>query len=99
MKVLVIEDSRMLRLATERILVKNGYEVTGIGDGHQGILLAQQSRPDAILLDMMLPGLEGTKVLDQLKQNKATESIPVIVLSGLSEERGKAQNGRSSRLF
>jgi len=86
MPILVIEDSRFLRLALERILIKAGYHVVAVGDGQEGLLRAQDKRPDLILLDMMLPTLEGTEVLRQLKDNPITKHIPVIVLSGLSQK-------------
>jgi DNA-binding response OmpR family regulator len=92
MKILIIEDSRLLRLAMERSLVRAGYDVSSAGDGELGLNLAQRLHPDLILLDMMLPLLEGTSVLRKLRQQPATKSIPVVILSGLSktnEERLK----------
>jgi CheY-like chemotaxis protein len=86
MRILVIEDSRMLRLAIERLLSKAGYEVTSVGDGQQGLDLAQSINPDLIVLDLMLPTLEGTEVLRQLRKFPGTMLIPVIVLSGLSQK-------------
>jgi CheY-like chemotaxis protein len=85
MRILVIEDSRFLRLAIERSFVKAGYDVTSVGDGQEGLRLAEQVCPDAILLDMMLPGLEGTTILRCLKENPVTREVPVAVLSGLSQ--------------
>lgn len=89
MKILVIEDSRLLRVAMERALVRAGYEVTTVGDGREGLHLAQSIHPDVILLDMMLPTLEGTGVLRHLKKDPSTKLIPVIVLSGLSQKNEK----------
>jgi len=89
MKILIVEDSRMLRLAIERYLVKAGYEVISAGDGEQGLAFAQRMQPDVILLDMMLPLLEGTSVLRELTQQPATTNIPVIILSGLSQKNGE----------
>jgi CheY-like chemotaxis protein len=89
MTILVIEDSRFLRLALERMLVKAGHDVIAVGDGKEGLLRAQDVRPDIILLDMMLPTMEGTAVLSQLKRDPLTKSIPVIVLSGLSQKNEK----------
>ncbi len=86
MRILVIEDSRMLRVAMERSLSKAGYEVTAVGDGQEGLDLAHSVQPDLILLDMMLPTLEGTGVLRQLRKDPTTKLIPVIVLSGLSQK-------------
>ena len=86
MKILLIEDSRFLRFAIEKALVKAGHEVTGIADGREAMLAARSSLPAIILLDMMLPGLEGTGVLKELKQDASTSHIPVIVLTGLSQK-------------
>ena len=86
MRILVIEDSRMLRVAMERSLSKAGYEVTAVGDGQQGLEVAHSLQPDLILLDMMLPTLDGTGVLHQLRNDPRTKVIPVVVLSGLSQK-------------
>ena len=86
MKILLIEDSRFLRAAIERLLVQAGHEVAGMADGREALLAARRSAPAVIFLDMMLPGLEGTCVLKELKQDPSTSHIPVIVLTGLSQE-------------
>lgn len=85
MKILLIEDSRFLRVAIERIMSKAGHSVTGVADGCEGLDEARTSPPALILLDMMLPGLDGTGVLKALKQDPSTAQIPVIVLTGLSQ--------------
>ncbi len=84
-KVLLVEDSTFLRLASERALMRAGYEVSTAGDGEEALLAANRKPPDVILLDMMLPKLSGPEVLKALKSNPATNSIPVIVLSSLSQ--------------
>jgi CheY-like chemotaxis protein len=86
MKILVIEDSRFLRIAIERVLTKAGHSVSSVADGREGVHAARAGMPDLILLDMMLPGLEGTGVLKQLKKDSATKQIPVIVLTGLAKK-------------
>jgi CheY-like chemotaxis protein len=86
MKILVIEDSRLLRSAMEKVLAKAGHDVVAAGDGQQGLRLAQELHPDVILLDMMLPSLDGTEVLRQLKKAPLTRHIPVIVLSALAQK-------------
>lgn len=85
MKILLIEDSRLLRTMIERILTRAGHSVTGVADGNQGLQVARTGSPAIILLDMMLPGLDGTGVLKALKQDASTAQIPVIVLTGLSQ--------------
>lgn len=86
MKILLIEDSRFLRIAIERVLTRAGHSVTGVADGREGLQAARTSPPALILLDMMLPGLDGTGVLKALKQDASTAQIPVIVLTGLSQK-------------
>lgn len=95
MKILVIEDSRLMQLALSRLLGRAGHDVIAIGDGREGLRRARETNPDMILLDMMLPTLDGTSVLRLLKQDPLTRSIPVVVLSGLSQknEQKLKQNG------
>jgi DNA-binding response OmpR family regulator len=85
MTILLIEDSKLLRIANARALVKAGYEVISAGDGEAGLRSAQENIPDLILLDMLLPKLTGLDVLKGLKGDARTRDIPVIVLSGLSQ--------------
>lgn len=85
MTILVIEDSRFLRSALQRMLARAGHRVIVAGDGLEGLRQAREMHPDVILLDMMLPALDGTEVLRQLKGNPLTRAIPVVVLSGLSQ--------------
>ena len=84
MRILMIEDSRLLRTAIGRMLSKAGHVVISAEDGQEGVRVARDSRPDLILLDLMLPMLEGTSVLRALKRDPDTKPIPVVVLSGLS---------------
>ena len=84
--ILLVEDSRFLRLASERALTRAGYGVVSIDDGEQALLAAQEHVPDLILLDMLLPKLGGPEVLRALKNDPVTARIPVVVLSGLSQK-------------
>jgi CheY-like chemotaxis protein len=85
MMILLVEDSRFLRVASERALVKAGYDVVSAVDGEAALLIARERNPDLILLDMMLPKLDGLGVLRALKHDPQTANIPVIVLSGLGQ--------------
>src|ERR1700735_5120662 len=85
MKILLVEDSKFLRLATGRALTRAGYELSFAGDGDEALLMAGEKLPDLMLLDMMLPKMSGLEVLKALKKDPATAAIPVIVLTGLSE--------------
>lgn len=86
MKILVIEDSLFLRVAMEKILQKGGHEVTSIADGRAGLDAARTGAPELIVLDMMLPSVDGTVVLRELKQDPLTKQIPVVVISSLSQK-------------
>lgn len=84
-KVLLVEDSKFLRLTNERVLTRAGYEVFTADDGEDALRVANEKLPDIILLDMMLPKISGPEVLRALKNNPATMTIPVIVLTSLSQ--------------
>lgn len=86
MKILLVEDSKFLRMSIERTLLNQGYAVVGAGDGEEALRLATQNLPDLILLDMMLPKMTGPDVLRALKLDPITAQIPVVVLSGLSQK-------------
>src|SRR5271157_5217748 len=85
-KILLVEDSKFLRLATERALVHAGYELSSAGDGDEALRLARERIPDLILLDLLVPKTSGLDVLKALKQDSATKSIPVVVMSGMSQK-------------
>lgn len=90
MKVLLVEDSKFLRISTERALIKAGYEVVSAGDGEEALRLAREHLPALVLLDMMLPKVSGPNVLKALKQDPVTAKIPVMVLTSLSPKNAKA---------
>ena len=89
MKVLLVEDSKFLRAATERTLTRAGYEVLSAGDGEQAVRLAREHMPALILLDVMLPKMTGPAVLSVLKNDSTTAAIPVMMLTGLSQKNAK----------
>jgi two-component system, OmpR family, phosphate regulon response regulator PhoB len=86
--ILLVEDSKFLQIATERILSKAGYRVICAGDGDEALVLAGSNLPDLIVLDMLLPKLSGPEVLRALKKDDRTAHIPVVVLSSLSQNNG-----------
>lgn len=85
-KILLVDDSKFLRLATERALARAGYEVSSATDGEQALEMAGNWHPDLILLDMLLPKLPGPEVLKALKKDPKTTDIPVVVFTGLSQK-------------
>jgi CheY-like chemotaxis protein len=92
-KILLVEDSKFLRLATERALARAGYEVSSAGDGEEALRLAREKLPDLILLDMLLPKMSGPDVLKALKEDALTKAIPVVVMTGLSQKNAARLQG------
>ena len=104
--ILLVEDSKLQKLVSERILLKAGYLVLYAANGEEGLRLARESVPDLVLLDMLLPGIGGEEVLDALKRDPHTEQIPVIVVSHLPptnfatlKAAGAADYFQKSRFF
>lgn len=85
-KTLLVDDSKFLRLATERALARAGYEVSTATDGANALEIAREKRPDLILLDMLLPKMTGPDVLKALKDDQATARIAVVAFTGLSQK-------------
>ena len=86
-RVLLAEDNRFLRKAAERALKHHGYSVTTAADGGEALRLARGEPLDLILLDLIMPKLNGLDVLSALKQDAATAHIPVMILSSLGQDR------------
>ncbi|MFZ5592145.1 MAG: response regulator [Bacillota bacterium] len=87
--VLVVEDDEHILELIKFHLEKESYRVLAAADGEQALVLAQQQRPDLIVLDVMLPGLDGLSVCRRLRQDRATAAIPVIMVSARGEELDK----------
>ena len=85
-KILLVDDSKFLRLATERALARAGYEVSTAMDGEHALELAREKQPDLILLDMLLPKMTGPDVLKALKKDPATAGIAVVAFTVLSQK-------------
>ena len=79
--VLVVEDDAPLRRMTGIFLRAAGYRVRAAEDGPSGLVLARDERPDLVLLDLMMPGLDGWEVLRRIKGDARTAAIPVLVLT------------------
>ena len=84
-KILFVEDEDALQQTFGDFLKQEGYEVVGALDGEAGVKLAKSEKPDLILLDLILPKLNGFEVLEELKKNPETKDIPVIILTHLEE--------------
>jgi len=83
--ILIIEDSLVQALALQNVLEDAGLTVLYATDGRQGLALADAQQPDAIVLDLEMPGMSGFEVCRELKANPQTASIPVIILTSHDE--------------
>jgi DNA-binding response OmpR family regulator len=84
-KILIVEDDRFLRELIARKLKNEGYEVSEAVDGEEGLKRIKEEKPDLILLDLILPGIDGFEVLVKAKEDPTTAQIPVIILSNLGQ--------------
>lgn len=85
-KVLLIEDEVLILRMYEKIFAYEGFEVITAEDGETGIEKAKTEKPSIILLDIMMPKMDGLKVLEILKQEDETKAIPVVMLTNLSSD-------------
>ena len=85
MNILIVEDSRFLRLANERALTKAGHNVISASDGEVGLRLALDRQPDLIILDMLLPKMSGPDVLRAIRSSREIARTPVMVLTSLPQ--------------
>jgi twitching motility two-component system response regulator PilH len=85
MNVLIVEDSRFLRMSNERALQKAGSKVLTAADGEEGLRMARAHKPDLVVLDLMLPKLPGYEVLRELRSRPETANIPVMIVSSLPQ--------------
>jgi DNA-binding response OmpR family regulator len=85
MNILIVEDSRLLRLANDRALTKAGHNVICASDGEEGLRLACDRQPDLIVLDMLLPKISGQDVLRAIRSHPEIAKVPVMVLTSLPQ--------------
>lgn len=90
-KILAIDDETDMLLLVASALKAEDYEVITANNGMDGLKLAKQEKPDAVILDVMMPEMSGFEVLEQLRLDPETQQLPVIMLTGLSE-RSKIQS-------
>ncbi|HET8585173.1 MAG TPA: response regulator [Gaiellaceae bacterium] len=88
---LVIDDEAPIRLLCRVNLEAEGMEVLEAGDGQTGLDAAKRELPDVVLLDVMMPGLDGWRVAEQLLDSDATASIPIVFLTARAELRDRVR--------
>lgn len=93
-KVLIVEDDKFLSELISTKLDKEGFNIALAGDGETGLKKAEEFKPEIVLLDIMLPGMDGFEVLEKLKAHADSDvkKIPVIILSNFGQE-SKVERG------
>lgn len=84
--ILVVEDEDDIRELLRYNLVKEGYRVTGAASGEEALKAVRVAMPDLVLLDLMLPGMDGLEVCRSLKQDPQTRNLPIVMLTAKGEE-------------
>ncbi|MBI3595158.1 MAG: response regulator transcription factor [Nitrospirae bacterium] len=87
--ILTIEDEPDIASLIKLYLEKEGYRVTHISDGAKGLTEIQRSRPDLLILDLMLPGMDGLEICKKLRGKTETASVPILMLTAKGEEFDK----------
>jgi twitching motility two-component system response regulator PilG len=90
-KILIVEDEESLLKLESILLTSRGYEVKGVADGKAALEAIDSVKPDLVLLDIMLPEIDGFEVCRQIKSNEATKHIPVIMLTAKKSREDMAR--------
>lgn len=91
-RILIIDDEKLIVKATSLVIRLSGYEVLTAYNGEEGLKIVQEMKPDLILLDIMMPGMDGWQVLSRLQANEETRGIPVIVFTAKEYLKGKQKS-------
>ncbi len=92
-KILLIDDQKDLIELTRRILQSRGYEVVGLTDGEGALEVIKKESPHLVILDMIMPGKDGTQIFQEMKSDATTRHIPVILSTGQMLEPGDFSQG------
>ena len=91
-KILLVDDEKeFVEMLTFRLKKTGGYEVIEAFDGEDGLRLAQKKKPDVILLDIMMPKMDGREVMRRLKADANTAAIPIIILTASVSTKSMAE--------
>lgn len=85
-KILVVEDDHLIRSCMVELLCMEGFDAAGAGDGTEAVTQAREQRPDLILCDILLPGVDGYGVLNQIRQSPETAGIRFAFLTARTQE-------------
>ena len=85
-KIVIVEDDKFLRELITQKVQKEGYQVVEATNGEEGVAKTKAEKPDLVLLDLILPGIDGFEVLRQIKEDSEISGIPVVILSNLGQK-------------
>jgi DNA-binding response OmpR family regulator len=85
-KILIVEDDKFLRRLIVRKLIQEGFDISEAVDGEEGIKKIKEEKPDLVLLDLILPGIDGFGVLSRIKGDPDLAPIPVIILTNVDQK-------------
>ena len=94
-KLLLIDDDPGILQALKRMFFEEAYTIYACSNGTDGVKVAEEEQPDVILLDVMMPGINGYEACKRLKKNSSTQNIPVIMLTGNNESSEKIKGFRN----
>jgi DNA-binding response OmpR family regulator len=80
-KILIVEDEEDFRKILKSVIIKSGFECFDAGDGRQALKILKENRPDLAILDLILPDITGEQICKEIRKNKETSSMPVIMLT------------------
>ncbi|PJF37780.1 MAG: hypothetical protein CUN55_20335, partial [Phototrophicales bacterium] len=83
--VLIVDDQEATTRMLERLFVKSGYQAKSVHNGYDALEAAQKLLPDLILLDVMMPGIDGLEVLSRLRESPVTAGLPTILITAKNE--------------
>ncbi len=88
-RVLIVDDERHNRELLEVMLTREGYQLLTAASGEEALEMVAQELPDLMLVDVMMPGLDGYQLAGQIKRNPATTNIPVIIVTALDDRKAR----------
>lgn len=85
-KILIVEDEQMMLNALKDKLISEGFAVMGARDGEEGLAMALKERPDIILLDLIMPKMDGISMIKNLRSDQWGSKVPVVILTNLTPD-------------
>jgi CheY-like chemotaxis protein len=98
-RILIVDDNKVILRTLEKILIRAGYSVIPLSLGREAIKIAKERSPDLIILDIMMPDMDGGDVAFVLKNDSETKNIPIMFLSSLVTKREKQSNSKKHGIY